>query len=244
MGELQTETITLRVSDGTEMNGFLARPADGAKHPGMLVFQEAFGVNGHIRDVCKRIVAEGFVTLAPELFHRTAPGMDIPYTDLPNAMTQVRALTEAGIEADIRAAHQALVADSQVEAGRVAAVGFCMGGRVAYLADAVAPLSAAISFYGGGIAPSQMGPGLLGRAKNLSGPILLFWGGRDKHISAEQRRAVADALTEAGKTHIEVTFSDADHAFFCDARPSYHPESAKEAWALSLAFLHERLAAR
>ena len=244
MGELQTETITLRVSDGTEMNGFLARPADGAKRPGMLVFQEAFGVNGHIRDVCKRIAAEGFVTLAPELFHRSGPGMEIPYTDLPSAMMQVRALTEAGMEADVRAAHQALMADPQVEPGRYAAVGFCMGGRVAYLADAVVPLVAAISFYGGGIAPSQMGPGLLGRVKNLSGPILFFWGGRDKHIGAEQRRAVADALTEVGKTHIEVTFSDADHAFFCDARPSYHPESAKEAWALSLAFLRERIGSR
>ena len=241
MGELQTEIIPLRVSDGTQMNAFIARPADGAKRPGMLVFQEAFGVNGHIRDVCKRIAAEGFVTLAPELFHRGGQGMEIPYTDLPSAMAQVRALTEAGMEADVRAAHQALVADSQVEPGKTAAIGFCMGGRVAYLADAVVPLAAAISFYGGGIAPSQMGPGLLGRAKNLSAPILLFWGGRDKHIGAEQRRAVADALTEAEKTHVEVTFSDADHAFFCDARPSYHPESAKEARALSLAFLHERL---
>lgn len=243
MAQMATQAIALSVSDGSRMNAFIARPAGEGKHPGMLVFQEAFGVNGHIRDICQRMAAEGFVALAAELYHRTAPGFEGRYDQIEPAIQQARALTEAGLEADIRAAHQALVADSTVDTEKIVSIGFCMGGRVSFLADAILPLRASISFYGGGIAPSQMGPGLLGRAKDLHAPIVTFWGGRDKHIGTEQPRAVADALRAAGKTHVNVEFSDADHGFFCDARPSYHPSSAAQAWALAQAFLKDRLGA-
>jgi carboxymethylenebutenolidase len=243
MTQIASQMIPLSVSDGTSMNAFLARPPGEGKRPGMLVFQEAFGVNAHIRDICQRMAAEGFVALAPELYHRTAPGFEGRYDNFEPAIQQARALTETGLEADVRAAYQALAADSTVDSGRIVSIGFCMGGRVSFLADALLPLRASISFYGGGIAPSQMGPGLLGRARDLSAPILLFWGGRDKHIGTEQTRAVADGLRAAGKTYINVEFSDADHGFFCDARPSYHPASAAQAWALCQAFLKDRLAA-
>jgi carboxymethylenebutenolidase len=241
MAQIATQAISLDVSDGTRMNAFVARPEGERKHPGMLVFQEAFGVNGHIRDICGRIAAEGFVALAAELYHRTAPGFEGRYDELEPAISQARALTEAGLEADIRAAHESLIADPGVDSSRIFSIGFCMGGRVSFLADAVLPLRGAVSFYGGGIAASQMGPGLLGRVGNLHAPILLFWGGRDRHIGVEQPRAVADALRAAGKTYVNVEFSDADHGFFCDARPSYHPASAAQAWALTRAFLKDRL---
>jgi carboxymethylenebutenolidase len=243
MTQIATQTIPLRVSDGTSMDAYLVRPSGEGKHPGMLVFQEAFGVNGHIRDICQRMAAEGFVAMAPELFHRTAPGFEGRYDNFEAVLPHIRALTEAGLEADVRAAYEALAADSAVDASRIVSIGFCMGGRVSFLADATLPLRASISFYGGGIAPSQMGPGLIGRAKDLHAPILLFWGGRDKHIGPDQIHAVTDALREAEKTYINVEFSDADHGFFCDARPSYHPTSAGHAWALCQAFLKERLAA-
>jgi carboxymethylenebutenolidase len=241
MAQIETQTVTLNVSDDTGMNAFLARPSGAGKHPGMLVFQEAFGVNGHIRDICGRMAAEGFVALAPELYHRTAPGFEGRYDDIGPAIKQARALTEAGLEADIRAAHQALSGDGSVDAERIVSIGFCLGGRVSFLADALLPLRASISFYGGGIAPSPMGPGLLGRTKDLHAPILFCWGGRDKHIGSEQTRAVVDALRAAEKAYINVEFSDADHGFFCDARPSYHPAAAVQAWALCQAFLKERL---
>jgi carboxymethylenebutenolidase len=243
MAHIATETVSLAVSDGSRMNAFLARPEGGGKHPGMLVFQEAFGVNAHIRDICQRMAAEGFVALAAELYHRTAPGFEGRYDQIEPAIQQARALTEAGLEADVRTAHQAIAGDPTVDAERIVSIGFCMGGRVSFLADAILPLRASISFYGGGIAPSQMGPGLLGRAKDLHAPILMFWGGRDKHIGVEQPRAVADALRGAAKTYVTVEFSDADHGFFCDARPSYHPASAAQAWALAQAFLKDRLGA-
>jgi carboxymethylenebutenolidase len=237
MAQIETQSIQINVADGTGMKAFVARPAGGGKRPGLLVFQEAFGVNGHIRDVCSRFAAEGYAALAPELFHRTAPGFEGRYDDLESAIAQVRALTNEGLEADVRAAHQALVALPGVDSDRIACIGFCMGGRVSFLADAVLPLRAAISFYGGGIAPSAMGPGLLARAGDLHAPILMFWGGLDKHIGPEQHRTVVDALRAAGKTYVNVEISDADHGFFCDQRPSHNPVAARHALALVLAFL-------
>ena len=112
-----------------------------------------------------------------------------------------------------------------------------MRGRATFIANAILPLRAAISFYGGGIAPRGNNPGLLTRAKDLRCPVLLFWGGQDKHLTQDMVRAVRDALSDAGKNFINVEFSDADHGFFCDARSSYNPTAAAEAWPLTLAFL-------
>lgn len=111
-----------------------------------------------------------------------------------------------------------------------------MGGKVSFLADSTLPLKAAVSFYGGGIAQ-----GLLDRAKNLYGPILLFWGGLDKHILPEQTRAVEDALHAAGKEFGNVTFSYADHGFFCDQRAAYNERASKQAWPMTLEFLKYHL---
>ena len=243
MAEMKTEFVTLKVGDGASMRAFMAEPEGAGKLPGMIVFQEAFGVNEHIRDVTQRFAKQGYVAIAPELFHRTAPpGFEGDYADFKSVMPHMAALKDEGLEADIRAAHNALLRNSAVDPQRIACVGFCMGGRVSFLADLILPLRAAISFYGGGIAPSARGAGLLGRVKDLRAPILMFWGGLDKHIGPEQRQAVADALRDARKTFASMEFADADHAFFCDARASYNKAAAEQAWTLSLAFLKSNLA--
>ena len=222
------------------MRAFVARP-EGGPTAGLLVFQEAFGVNAHIRDVTTRFAREGYLAIAPELFHRTGAGFEGNYTDLAAIMPHFQGLTTAGLEADIRAAFEW----TQRSGGgglKIGAVGYCMGGRTACLAGVVAPLACTISYYGGGIAPSQYFPGLLERLPNLQAPILLFWGGKDQHIGPEQIQAVTGALRAAGKAYVNVEFSEADHGFFCDARASYHAESAAQAWPLTLAFLKTHLA--
>lgn len=241
MSKIHSRNVTVHVSDGTTMNAYSARPEDDNCHPGVLVLQEAFGVNAHIRDVSDRFAREGFVSIAPELFHRTAPGFDGDYNDFDSVRPHVRALTQEGLTADLRATCGWLNSNECVQAGAIASVGFCMGGRVSFLADAVLPLRAAVSFYGGGIAPNPTGPGWLGHTHELHAPILLFWGGKDQHISPEQRRAVADALTEAGKPYTYVEFSEAGHGFFCDVRSSYDPMAARQAWALTLEFLRDNM---
>ncbi|HEX3927459.1 MAG TPA: dienelactone hydrolase family protein [Gemmatimonadales bacterium] len=230
--------ISLDVSDGTAMRAFVARPTGSARHPGLLVLQEAFGVNSHIRDVATRFAAQGYVAIAPELFHRTGPGFEGAYDNFDPVRQHMAALTDDGQIADLAAAHAWLVNDASVDPRHTAAVGYCMGGRSAFLANATLPLAAAASYYGGNI------PSVLDRTANLSGPHLFCWGGLDKHVAADQRHAVMAALDAAGKPYVHVKFSGADHGFFCDQKPQYHKDSALEAWALTLAFFERGFAAR
>src|SRR5207249_2232722 len=150
---------------------WVARPEGRAPTRGLLLFQEAFGVNPHIRDVAGRFADVGFLAIAPELFHRTAPGFEGSYTDFAAAVPHLQAVTEQGLDADVRAAFAWL--ERAGVGGNIAAVGYCLGGRVAFLANSGVPLKAAASYYGGSIPP------LLARTPRLSGPMLFFWGGLD-----------------------------------------------------------------
>jgi carboxymethylenebutenolidase len=224
--------IPLDVDDGTSMQAFVVRPAAAGRKPGLVLFQEAYGVNDHIRDVAARFAAQGFVVIAPELYHRTGTHVEGPYGDFAALGLHFNAITIDGLAADARAAHKWLVAQPEVDAQRIAAIGYCMGGRAAFLANAELPLAASVSYYGGGIATQ-----LLDRVSALHGPQLLCWGGLDTHIPLEQTRAIDDALRAANKSYTSVTFGEAGHAFFCDQRASYQPDAAAEAWALTIAFL-------
>ncbi len=227
------DNVELDVADGTRMAAYVARPEGDGPHPGLLVFQEAFGVNHHIRSVTERFAAQGYVAIAPELFHRTAPpGLEVSYTDFPSVMPHLKAVTTETLELDIRAAYEWLTSNAQVKANEISSVGFCMGGRASFVANSVVPLRAAVSFYGGGIAP-----GLLDRAAKLQAPSLFIWGGLDKHITPEHRKAVTEALSSQQKIYVNAEFSRADHGFFCDERAAYEPHSARQAWALTLEFL-------
>ncbi len=183
------------------MRAWTARPPTGGGHPGLIVFQEAFGVNAHIRDVTERFAREGYAAIAPELFHRTAAGFAARYDDFPSVVPHMRALKDGEMEADQRAAYDWL-RETVGGTAPLAAIGYCMGGRAAFLAGLTLPLACAVSYYGGGIAPNPSNRGLLMRAAELRCPILLFWGGKDKHILPEQRRAVNDALTAVGKNFV------------------------------------------
>lgn len=238
MTEIRIDWVSLQDADGTPMRAYVARPQNVRPRAGLLVFQEAFGVNAHIRDITERFAREGYYAVAPELFHRTAPGLEGSYTNFEAVMPHIRALTEEGLEADARSAFTWLSENLGSAETPIACVGFCLGGRVSFLTNSALPVKAAISFYGGGIAPNPMTPGLLNRNGNLRAPQLLFWGGLDKHIDPEQREAVVQAMRKAGKHFVNVEFSDADHGFFCDARASYNPAAAQQSWALTNAFLN------
>jgi carboxymethylenebutenolidase len=236
---VKAEWQTIKVADGTEMRLYVARP-DGAKGkvPAVIVVQEAFGVNKHIRSVTERVAELGYVAVSPEMFHRSAPpGFEGSYDDFNTVMPHMNALTEDGMVADLTATYKFLEGDAQADAKQTACVGYCMGGRVAFLANSVLPLKAAVSYYGGRI------PALLAKHVNQHAPILFFWGGLDKHIPFEQRREVTSALDAAGKPYINVDFANADHGFFCEDRKVYHPDSARQSWALFAQFLEDRFAA-
>lgn len=225
-------TVEVDCGDGTTMGLYVARPATEPK-AGVLVLQEIWGVNHHIRSVADRVAAQGYLAVAPDIFHRTAPGYQNTYDNM-NGFQHMQAVTAEGATADLRAAH-AWLAGALPAGAPTAALGFCMGGRLAFVANGILPLACAVPFYGGGIA-SQ-----LDLARSQSGPALFFWGGKDAWISAEHRRQTVDAMHAAGKPFVHVLYDHADHGFFCDERTSYDAGAARGAWALTTAFLAQHL---
>jgi carboxymethylenebutenolidase len=233
---MSTQKITLQVSDGTTMNAYVSMPEGKGPFPGMLVLQEAFGVNSHIRSVADRIAKEGYVAIAPELFHRSAkPGEEFGYTDFTPIMPHFQAMNVEGMTADVKAAYDWLQKQGNVRHDKIGSIGFCLGGRVTFLANAVLLLSAAVSFYGGRTDT------IIDKAPDLHAPHLFFWGGLDKHILPENIDAVINAVKKANKPYTNVVISYADHAFNNDERQSYNKQAASEAWALTLAFLKNNL---
>lgn len=236
MDVIETETLSIPVADGTTMDGFLARPAGPGPHPGLIVFQEIFGVNEHIRDVARRFAGEGYAALAPDLFHRFAPNYQGSYEDIPASIAMAGKLAPAGLMADFQATHAALSAHAAVDKDRVGAIGYCMGGGMAFACNALVPLKAAVSYYG---TPQPDMQDKL--ASSLHGPMLFVWAGNDAYISLERRREVIDLVRKHGKTFVDAEWAGANHGFFCDARSDHHPAAAKQAWTLTLAFLQAHL---
>ena len=216
------------------MGGYLAKPADGSTRPGVIVFMEIFGINSHIRDVTERVAKEGYVALAPDFFHRTGPGVEYGYDDdgMGKGMALLGQLQADEMVADAQAALDFLKARSDVS-DKVGAMGFCIGGHMTYLAACTTGLTAAASFYGGGIAaPQGMGGGAstVSRTSGIGGRILCLFGQDDDMIPQDQVQTIRDALASAGTEHEVVVYPGADHGFFCDQRATYNEAAATDAW--------------
>ncbi|MES2107189.1 MAG: dienelactone hydrolase family protein [Bacteroidota bacterium] len=225
--------VYLKVSGGTEMAAYTAIPknAVGKTNRGLIVLQEAFGVNHHIRNVADRFAEQGFIVIAPEIYHRTAPKyFEGDYNDFDSVKPHSSVMTVDGNAADIRAAFDWLSEHELVDPEQIFSVGYCMGGRMSFLANTILPIKAGVSYYAGYI------KSVADRAKTIHGRHLFIWGGLDKHIGQDQIDAVTSAMDEAGKEYINVKFSNADHGFNSDDRAAYNEKAAKEAWALVMAF--------
>jgi len=233
--EITTERIEIPLEEGGSMGGYLARPAAGGPGPAVLVFMEIFGINEHIRDVTERVAREGYVSLAPDYFHRTGPGAEYGYDDegFAKGMELLNALEADEMIADARAALAYLRSRDDVDPDRIGCMGFCIGGHMAYLTACETDVKAAASFYGGGIAAPQ-GPGgapsTVARTQKITGKLLCLFGGRDSFIPRQQVDLVAETLRQDGIPNDVVTYEAADHGFFCDLRDSYHAVAAKDAW--------------
>ncbi|MBK9132999.1 MAG: dienelactone hydrolase family protein [Betaproteobacteria bacterium] len=210
--------------------GYLALPPAG-RGPGLLVLQEIFGVNEHIRAVADQYALDGFVVLAPDLFWRQAPRVELGYAgeDMTRARALMQAYTAEQAIADLGTAARTLRARPEVGQAKVGAVGYCMGGRMAFFAAATAGIDAAVPYYGGGIHLN------LQHAANVRCPMQFHYAGHDEHIPPEAVAAVRAALP-AERTEVHV-YDDAQHGFNCWARASYHAPSAALAHGRALKFL-------
>jgi len=232
--EITSATVALQTADGT-MPALLARPTDAGKFPGILVVQEAFGLNAHIKEVAARIAQQGNVVLAPDLYYREKSPV-VGYDNLPEAIRLMSGLWDDKVVQDMGVAISYLQQQPSVHRDRIGVTGFCMGGRVTFLTACMNPaVKAAVPFYGGGIG-SVMQPGErtpkapLEYAAQLTAPLLLFFGGDDAFIPPEEVEKIRQRLAELGKSAEIVVYPGAPHGFFCNERDSYRAEASADAW--------------
>lgn len=227
---VQTRWIDIDGAGGA----YVALPPAG-HGPGLLLMQEIFGVNEHIRAVAEQYALDGFVVLAPDVFWQQQRRLELGYTaeDVQRGRALALAADKAALQRDLDDSVTALRARPEVQGRRVGVVGYCMGGRQAFVAAATAGVDAAVAYYGGGIQD------LLALAPNIGCPMQFHYGARDPNIPLAAVDKVRAAM--AGKPAEVFVYDAADHGFNCWERGSYHAASAALAHGRTLQFLAERL---
>jgi carboxymethylenebutenolidase len=227
-------------ANGGAIPAYRARPATGAHWPVVLVTQEIFGVHEHIRDICRRFARQGYYAVAPSLYARY--GDPANYTDIHKLVTDIVAkVPDTEVMADLDSSAK-FAASEGADAGRLAIIGFCWGGRIVWLYAAHNPaLKAAAAFYGSLRAPEPRSPLRplypLDLVAKIDAPVIAFYGGKDEGIPVSDIEDMRAALAVAGKRDCEINvYMDTGHGFFADYRASYNEADAKAAWAKTLAW--------
>ena len=216
-------------SNGGTTQGYLAIPEKGSG-PGVVVIQEWWGLVDHIKDVCERFANEGFVALAPDLYH----GKTTKSPDEAGKLMMAMRIDEA--EKDLSGAVQYLLDHDATTGDKAGVVGFCMGGALAlYTATKNPNVGACVVFYGGH-------PNVKPDLPKLQAPVLGIYGERDKSVPPESVHRLEQQLKALGKKVDVIIYPNADHAFFNDARPAvYVPEAAADAWQRTIEFFRKHL---
>ena len=228
-----THTVDIAVDDGTTMGGYVARPAEPGPHPGVVVAMELFGLSAHVRGVCERLATLGFVAVAPDLYHRTAPGTELAEdaAGRERGFELLRQQTREQVLSDIAAAIDRLRADGSTAVGMV---GLSVGGHVAYLAATEFDLPAVAVVYGGWLPTTDIPLGrpepTLARTAKITGRLLILVGEDDQVVPEEHRREIAQALRAAGVRHEIIEYPGVAHGFLSNRRATYNTEAAHDAW--------------
>ena len=224
--------IELQAADGAVVPAYEARPA-GTPKGAVVVIQEIFGVNSHIRSVADGYAAEGYVAVAPAAFHRVKPGVELGYAEADMGegfgyKTAVEALPAPGVMQDIQAA---IAHAAQASGGKVGIVGYCWGGLLTWRsACLLSGLSAAVPYYGGGVTTPEE------TARQTSVPVLAHFAEEDKWIPLDTVEAF-----KAAQPGVTVHVYQANHGFNCDQRGSYNEAAAKLARERTLAFFAQHV---
>jgi carboxymethylenebutenolidase len=218
--------------NGEETDGFLARPDAGAGGAALILVQEWWGLNEHIKDVARRYADEGFITLAPDLYGGTVTANPQEASNLMHELSP-----ERGIEI-LNAAVEALSMVEGVDADRIGVTGFCMGGSFALLLACRNPkIRAAAPFYGDIPDDADIA--------TLSAPVLFIGGSEDQWITVEKMEGLREKLARNAKEGEVRIYEGANHAFFNNTRPEvYDAEKAADAWRRVLEFFRKSLVAR
>ncbi|NJO43075.1 MAG: dienelactone hydrolase family protein [Cyanobacteria bacterium CRU_2_1] len=241
---IRTAWVKVRNGD-LEIDAYLAEPTGEEIYPAVVVIQEIFGVNAHIREVTERFAKEGYVTIAPAIYQRLAPGFEAGYTpDDINLGRQYKEQTNAEeLLGDIQGAIDYLKTKPNVKSSGVGSIGFCFGGHVVYLAATLPDIKATASFYGAGIPNGTPGNGAptLTRTAEINGTLYGFFGMKDASIPVEHVNQIEAELQKHDIPHRIFRYVGADHGFFCDHRASYNAEAATDAWKHVQELFHSTL---
>jgi len=216
--------LQLRAADGHEFSVYFVKP-EGTPRGAVVVIQEIFGVNSHIRRVVEQYAAEGYLAAAPALFDRQKRGVELGYgtDDIQKGIEFMMKADPAGVLADVNA-----TIDAAARAGKVGIVGYCWGGRVTYLAGCHTNIAAGVAYYGGGIAQ------VLNETPRC--PMMFHHGEKDMHIPLSDVAAIRKAYPQ-GVYHLYA----ADHGFNCSERASFHAESAHLAFSRTVEFFRKHI---
>ena len=229
--------IDIKAHDGGTFGAYVSKPPkDTAGGPGIVLIQEIWGVNQHIRDVADQYAMDGFTVFAPDVFWRQQPRVDLGYNEVdnPKAFAFMSALDRPNAVIDLAATASALRAHSS-SVGKVASVGFCMGGALSFMWAATGSVDAAVCYYGGGIHT------MLDRAPDIKVPMLMHFAANDGHISMSAVESIQAAFKGRDEVRIDV-YSGVDHGFNCWGRAMYNQKAAALAHGRSLAFLAKTIA--
>ncbi|AFZ47485.1 dienelactone hydrolase [Cyanobacterium stanieri PCC 7202] len=235
--DIKTQWITLHNQD-VDISAFVAMPVTEGIYPGVVVVQEIFGVNEHIRDVTSRIAQEGYVAIAPAIYQRIAPNFETGYTaeDVKIGREYKNQTKASELLQDIQTAIDYLYTLPQVKKTGVGAMGFCFGGHVTYLTATLEDIKATASYYGAGIVnwcPGESEPTIT-HTKDIKGAINCYFGMDDQSIPPEQVDQIENELQKYNINHQVFRYPNAEHGFNCGRRSSYNPTVARQAWQETL----------
>jgi carboxymethylenebutenolidase len=215
----------------SQMRTFVASPQAAVKYPGILCYSDIFQLTGPMLRVCTRLAGYGFVIAAPEIYHRIEPlGSAIPFDDAgrTRGLEDAAKTPVAHFDEDRRAALDYLARHLKVAPGQLGAMGFCIGGHLAFRAALEPDVRATVCFYGTGIHDGKLGldrdAGSLARVGEIRGKLLLVFGAQDPHVPAEGRDKIDRVLRESGVDY-SIKLYPAEHAFMRDEGPRYDPEA-------------------
>ena len=236
-------------SGGGRMRLLVVAPRAEGRYPGIVAYSDIFQLTGPMRRVCTRLAGYGYVVAAPEIYHRLEPpGTAIPFDDdgRTRGLEDAQRTRVAEFDADARATLDYLARHPRVAEGQLGAMGFCIGGHLAFRAAMQADVKATACFYGTGIHNGKLGldadAGSLARAGDIRGALLMCFGRLDPHVPADGREAIERALTSAG-VRASVKLYDGEHAFMRDEGPRYDPEATDEAFADMIALFRSTFTA-
>ena len=234
-GGLAAGDIKIPVPDG-EISGYRARPESGGPFPIVLIAYEVFGLQEHIKDICRRFAGEGYLAIAPDLYYRQGDVSKLENFD--EIFKIVSKVPDGQVLSDLDAAVE-WAAKNKGDAKRLGVTGFCWGGRITWLYAAHSPkVKAGTAWYG-----RLVGDTAALQPKNpidvvpaLKAPVLGLYGGQDQGIPLDTVEKMRAALKKAGNPSEIIVYPDAPHGFFADTRPSYRKEAAEDGWRRLLAW--------